>query len=432
MAKVLFLPNYLGGGFGHIGRCLALARAFLQRGWEVALALNGPHVNKVKEYGFEVHIITSLKTTEPKEYGPTYTYVPDMSYQIVRDGFDNSMKVKIAVQEIIGMIKMIKPDILIGDGYLLTWLAGRRAGIPVVQMAKSIVHPKAKWSIWWEDIPAGFTPPDPRPVFNPIAKGFGLPEIERAEDLLSGDLFLLPSIPVLDPIDPLPVDTYYVGPIIRKNENRTNLPIWFSNLETGKPTIYVTIGGAAGFVGSKIFFELVRDALSNADWQVIVSTGGKINPGEIQSVSPNIRFVSWAPGAEMIARSDLVIFHGGYTRMEILLQGLPSVVIPFHSEQEYYGRLMESAGVSMLVSLSDGPYRCVSTRWKGGNLLIKSKLFSVHIKEKITLEPYFLRTSVARLLHNEMVHRKVWKIKKELEALGGCEQAIRLIEKRLV
>jgi spore coat polysaccharide biosynthesis predicted glycosyltransferase SpsG len=51
--KLLFLPNYLGGGFGHIGRCLALAEKARERNFQCAFFLNGPHIEKILQLVFK-------------------------------------------------------------------------------------------------------------------------------------------------------------------------------------------------------------------------------------------------------------------------------------------------------------------------------------------------------------------------------------------
>jgi hypothetical protein len=53
--------------------------------------------------------------------------------------------------------------------------------------------------IWWEDPPTGIVSPDIHPVFDKLLRKWGLPGIDRAEELLRGDLYLVPNIPELEP-----------------------------------------------------------------------------------------------------------------------------------------------------------------------------------------------------------------------------------------
>jgi len=426
--KILFFANYLGGGFGHIGRCLALADEFSKRGSNSSFVLNGPHIKTVKDTGHEIHEIDTPRMQISKSGGEPYVFFSGMEYQILRDGFINKWIVSKALAEALKIIKKLKPEILIGDGYPLTYLLGKISGIPVVQFAKSVVHPKSKRMVWWADEPIGFLPPNPCPVFNPVLKKNRLPEITRGEDLMSGDLFILPSIPELDPMNPLPAQTHYVGAITRNRGSEGDVPEWFNSLDKGKPVIYVTVGGAAGNCGLGEFYQIINQALGNEDWQVVVSTGGKDISSLLKSVPSNIKYVRWIPGAAMIARSDLVIFHGGYTRIEILTNGVPSIVIPFHSEQEYYGRLMEKAGVSKVLHLSDDIYQRRLCYWKGGNRFRKSKAFSVHFRNSITLKPNTLKSMVENCLIDSTMKSRIQSIKEEFNNYQGAEKICDLIE----
>ena len=428
----LFLPSYLGGGFGHIARCIALAQAFDRRGGRSIFAMNGPHLKAVAEAGFNVHVLSIPTVVQGQASGPAYIYVPGMAYQIVRDGFDNQSRVKGALNELVKIIEKTMPDILISDGYPITWMAGKKTGIPVVQFVKSVVHPMAKRMVWWEEDPQGMIVPDVRPVFNPVLEHLGLPQITRgAEELLQGDLLIIPSIPVLDPMDPVPPNTHYVGPIVRSNDGTRSMPEWFSSLSNDKPVVFVTVGGAAGHGGSSQFFDVVLEAFRDSNFQIVVSTGGKIDPEVFGSVPDHIRMVRWVPGTEMIARSDLVVFHGGYTRMEVLMQGLPSVVIPFHSEQEYYGRVMEKAGVAVVVHYSNEPYQRFLRHWKGGNRWMKSNDFTIHVRPRITMQPEALRAAINQCLNNETIKLRTQTLQKELASYEVCDKAIDLIKSRL-
>lgn len=429
----LFLPSYLGGGFGHIGRCLSLAQVFNQECGRSIFAMNGPHLRVVKEAGFNVHILSTPQVVKGQTNGPAYIYVPGMEYQIVRDGFDNQARVKGALNEIENIINKTMPDILIGDGYPITWMAGKKTGIPVVQFVKSAVHPMGKRLVWWEEDPKDMIFPDIRPVFNPVLERLGLPHILKdAEELLQGDLLIVPSIPILDPMEPIPPNTHYVGAIVRSNDETRSIPEWFSSLGGHKPVIFVTVGGAAGHGGTSHFFKVVIEAFRDCDYKVVVSTGGKVDPESIRPLPDHIKIVRWVPGADMIARSDLVIFHGGYTRMEILMQGLPSIVIPFHSEQEYYGRVMEKAGVAVVVNYSNDPYQRLLKRWKGGNRWIKSHHFTIHVRPKMTMKPEDLRAAVSNCLNDKSFRIRAQSLQKELVSYGACRKAIDLLKSKLL
>ena len=420
--KTLIFPSYLGSGFGHIGRCLALADALRTRGWETAFVLAGPHVDQVRRAGHQA--FEPRKPFRPRAEGrggPAYTCISNMNYQIVRDGFHRPRTVRACLKEEMRFIKRFHPDVLIGDTWPLTWILGQRLGLPVVQIVRSIIHPAAPQLIWWRDVPDELISPDVRPVFNPLLRRWGLPEINRAEDLLRGDLLLIPSIPELDPLpDGLP-GTHYIGALICKPHNGNDQPGWLQELDAERPVIYVTIGGGAGPVGNVQFFDTVNEAVSDTDWQVIVSTSRKFDPIALPTPSPNVQYHAWVPGPAVIARSDVVVFHGGYgTTMETICYGLPSVIIPFHSEQEANGRRLEASGAARLLTPVVGPSETVRGRWPGGN-------YTILIWRRSALTPAKLRSTISKVLEEPGYRQNARRLQADAARYGGPAQAAELV-----
>lgn len=427
MAKAQFFPNYLGGGFGHTGRCLALAEAWVRQGGQAAFATGGAHAHRVAEAGFTCHPLHFPRPGNPSSFAPAYVYLTGMDYQIVRDGFDHPLKVDIALWEARRIVERERPDVLIGDGWPLTHLLGRQTGLPVVQLVKSVANPWPAKLTWWEDAPEGLIPPEPGPVFNPARKRLGLPSLGCAEELLDGDLMLIPSIPALDPVPNLPTNMAYVGSITRDAAQKE--PAWFEQLDAKRPLAYISVGGAAGNAGSTAFYRLVSEAFAQSDFQVVVSTGGKALPDGI-STSPHIRWETWVPTAAILPRCAAIVFHGGYTRMEVVECGTPSVVIPFHSEQEYFGRQMARAGISVVLPFSEEPYTRYIARWRGGKWL-KVTPYSIHVRLNPTLQAEALGEAVAGVVQNTALRSQAQVLQAELNAYGGCELAIDLIQKLL-
>lgn len=430
LKRILFIPNYIGGGFGHLGRCLALADEFRRRGGKAIFAINGPHVRSITAAGYEVQIIKKPRVAKSGSRGSAYLYVPNMNYQIVRDGFDSTGLVKDTLYETAKIVKTIKPDVIVGDGHPITYILGKKMGVPVVQIVKSAVHPNPERLVWWEDDPAGLIQPEPGPVFNPVLRKMGMREISRAEELLDGDLLLLPSISELDPMHILPQKTFYTGAIIRRNDISLSTPEWMNRLDADRPVIYVTIGGAASHSGGDDFFNLIVKAFEGTQYQVVLSSGGK-EKSEKSELPENIHLMSWVPGIKMIMRSSLVIHHGGYTRLEILSLGRPGIVIPFHSEQEYYGRILENEGVARLLHYSLQPYIRVERKWKGGATRFKMRKFTVHVRPHMTLSYEQIRNTVNEIIDNASIKHKVNEIQAKLNSINGPECALNLIEKLL-
>jgi len=281
----------------------------------------------------------------PQRHRSTSLYlgISGLDYQVVRDGLVTQKNIEHYLSKYEGVVKTFKPDILIGDTNLLAWILARKVGIPIVQVVRYASHPKTARLIWWENETNGMTPPNTGLLFNPVLNALGLNSIERAEHLLQGDLYIVPSIPELEPI-PQDEKTIHVGHLSVPEINE-EVPSWVRDINADIPLIYMTIGGGAGPVGNRLCFQTPISAFADKPVQVVISTSTKYNVRDFPRLPSNIRVFQWVPGKLLISRADLIIFHGGYgTMMEILACGKPSLIIPFQTEQEGNGRRLEQLG----------------------------------------------------------------------------------------
>ncbi|UCC62522.1 MAG: hypothetical protein JSV36_17430 [Anaerolineae bacterium] len=424
MPTALFFPRYLGGGFGHVSRCLALAEELKKRNWHTSFSLAGTHAQKVLQAGHPVYQPRHPFRPKVEERdGPAFTVFSDMGFQLVRDRFHSPRIVQASVREMRRLIKRARPDVLVGDAWPLTGIAGQLASLPVVQIVRSAVHPAAPKLIWWQDSPAGLVSPDPRPIFNPVLRRHGLPEIQRSEDLLTGDMLLVPSVPELDPLpEEVNGNTHYVGALTLNNAEATKRPLWLYTLDPNRPVVYVTIGGGASQVGSRRFFAAVDEALDGTGWQGVISTSARFSPSELGPPPPKVRLEAWVPGPAVIACADVLVFHGGYgTMMETLRCGTPSIVLPFHTEQEANGRRLEASGAAQVLLPSQEPLQPVPGRWKGGR-------FVTLVRQCCDLTAAALRKAISEALENESYRQNAHRLSQELTHYGGPSQAADLIE----
>ena len=229
--RILFFPSDLGGGFGHISRCLAFAQEGKQRGHECAFVINDKKYESKIGENFTVfssingHTWVSFSSMV-KDYlfgkkssvAPLFTVFSCLDYQVLRDGLSSKKIIETKLIQYEDIAKSFRPDVLIGDTNLLVWMLSLRIKVPVVQIVRFASHPKTAKLIWWKNIPEGITPPDSSALFNPLLKKTGLEPINKAEDLLQGDLYIVPSIPEVEPI-PEDEKTAYVGELTISNMN---------------------------------------------------------------------------------------------------------------------------------------------------------------------------------------------------------------------
>jgi len=435
--RILFLPSYLGGGFGHIGRCLALAEEAEARGWETAFLLGGPHLDKV-EGSDRRRVFRLLWSDRPRGFEPAYTLISGMNYQILRDGLTSQRAIRAALDAQFAQVEQFRPDVLVADAWPLAGLLAQRSGVPLVQIVRSGIHPDGPGLLWWRATPPELLSPDPRPLFNPILRSWEMEPVERAEDLLAGDLYLVPSSPELDPLPDfapggvkrpscLTADgaldrTVYVGPLVRQQSD-AELE-WLAALDPQRPLVYITTGGGAEGVGGAEFYRRLIEAFRDMPQvQGVASTGRRFSPGDFPQPPANLRLESWVNGPAMIARSRLVVYSGGYgTTMEMVQAGVPGVVIPSHSEQESNARRLEVLGVARVLLPSREKPAAVWRKWAGGR-------YSVLISPHNDLTAADLRSEIEAALRDESMLQAARRLQDVAAGRQGAVKAVDEIEK---
>jgi UDP:flavonoid glycosyltransferase YjiC (YdhE family) len=352
--------------------------------------------------------------------GVAYLFFSDLNFQAVRDGFDAVEAVRREVEWELDLVERFRPDVLVGDAWLLTHIVGRLAGLPVAQIIRSAAHPACPQLVWWRALPSAIRSPDIAPVFSPALLQWGLPSIRRAEDLLDGDLLIIPSIPELDPVPADAERTHYVGPLVRSCTADKNLPDWLAALQGARPIVYVTVGGGSNAVRRMNLLPFWESAFAGTDWEIIVSTGGRPVPGRWRRRG-TLRVFPWVPGAAMVARADGVVFHGGYgTMMETVRAGVPSVVVPFHSEQESNGRRLQQSGAAKVLSPSDADLEPLKGQWGGGE-------FTALACRHMPFRPNQIRESVSAILDDGAFRASAVNLRSSQAAFGGVTAAADLL-----
>jgi UDP:flavonoid glycosyltransferase YjiC (YdhE family) len=251
--RVLIIPSFLGGGFGHIGRCQVLAEEMKASRHEVFFAMGGPHITRIREAGFSVYELKAMPVARSARTKPAFLFVSSLAYQIVRDGFDSTRKIRKAMQEAVKVARLCQPDLIVSDSWPPARLVAKALGLPLIQIVKAVTHPQGTPLVWWEPLPADLREPNVLPLFNPLMKWYGLPELTRVEELSLGDLMLIPSIPELDPLQSGSPATQYVG-AMTLSPPAEDVPEWMSRLKSDCPVVYISVGGAASSAGGCEFF----------------------------------------------------------------------------------------------------------------------------------------------------------------------------------
>lgn len=431
--KILFFPSDRGGGFGHIVRCLSLAQEAQRRGHKCSFVLSDPRYEKILSNDFAVFVArksNSLKSlllaaktrlVKTKQPGALFTAFSALDYQVIRDGLTDEKILRGVLDQYLDAIRVFAPDIIIGDTNLLARIAAQKVNLPIIQIVRYTTHPDTEKIMWWDAAPSLMQPPDVLRLFNPWLQKIGLNFITKAGDLLRGDFYIIPSIPELELI-PKDDKTIYVGQLSLPTKSQ-EIPDWLHQIGDQLPLVYVTVGGGAGQVGNKLFFDTIIQAFAESDLEVVISTGGKLRKDELPDVSGNVRVFEWVPGKILIPRSTTVVFHGGYaTMMECITCGKPTIIVPSQTEQEGNGRRIEQLGCGISLSLSNENPQLVEGMWKHGR-------FSFFIQTTYDLKAEDLEGAVNKILTNTEYFDRAGTLQTMIGTYGGAQSALDMIER---
>ena len=433
--RILFFPSDLGGGFGHVSRCVALADQATQRGHSCAFVLNDKKfaekvgarypVDVVAPHqGLKHRVISRIlgKFRSSNGHKPLYLGISGLDFQLIRDGLVTVKAINHTLRGYRRSVQRFRPDVLVGDINLLVKPLSDLVELPCVQIVRYAFHPETAELIWWQDKPQGITAPDTLSIVNPALAKLGLSTIEVCSDLLRGNLYIVPSIPEIEPIPMEALNTRHVGPFVMASDRAASWRQPDTFLDTN-PLIYFTIGGGAGPVGNQKLFSNIIEAFRGHPARVILSTGGKCDLPRFENLPSNVRMFDWVPADYVIPKADLVVFHGGYgTMMETVAAGKPSVVIPFHTEQEGNGRRLEQLGCGKVLRLSNEPFSKMTVRASWGE-------YSYVIQNRYDMNPATLINFVDAVLGNHRYAETAQELRCRLGSYGGVNQAMEWIER---
>ncbi len=425
MKRVLLLPSDHGGGKGHVSRTIYLAKKLQAAGAQVAIVLENKHYPDGLNAGLETYLLNTNKERLlgwqlskphlPKvemvaapEHPPVFLAFNGLAYQVPRDGYLSRKIVRRRFKQLEKIATRFKPDVLIGDTHFLTFLLGQKFNLPVVQISRLAGFPPAPKFFWWLRKKPDMQPPDALAPFEALLDELGVADIKRAEDLLRGDLYLIPASRSVEPIRSGKEKIVFGGPLAELSGGTQKIPFFAE--QNDLPRVYVTIGGGANRFNERVFFEAILNLFDKTDFRVLVTTANRVPAKLFQGRSANVVFTDWVDGMAAIQNSDLVIQHGGYgSTMEILISGKPSVVIPFHSEQEGNGRRIKKLGLGDLYLPYSGELQPITFRWPFGEYTMLAAR-----KMKLVREELFAQID---LIYDSSLYERLKKIRKELRNL---------------
>ncbi|MCB0374397.1 MAG: hypothetical protein KDD04_00605 [Sinomicrobium sp.] len=323
----MIVPSAIG--LSHLTRMLLIAHELAARDTQVSFAFNIEN-KLLKQYGFEVFLIPEVKI---KDFSSNVfaAYSPSFVKQCVKDELT--------------AIKTFQPDLIIGDFRHTAAISSRVAKIPYISVVNAymtdffnpvdVMIPKAErpFKHFWASLAA-------KPIqaiqkralathFRAVARGYGIKDLVSLYDFLKGDLTLIADVPEFCGLHKIPPNYRYIGPLIWEGLNG-ELPEFVADLNSSKKIIYAT----AGNTGSERLIELVFDAFKDdPSYEVVLTTGAFLNPHKLPPAK-NIHIEKFIPGSKIMPHCRAVIHCGGNgTTYQALVNGRPSLVLPFNNDQ---------------------------------------------------------------------------------------------------
>ncbi len=173
------------------------------------------------------------------------------------------------------------------------------------------------------------------------------------------------------------------------------LPQWIEHRRE-VPLVYMTLGTNTN--SDVLMFRSVIDGLDDLDVDVLITIGFGKDPSSIGPLPGNVHVENYVPQSLLLPHCSAVICHGGPgTTLSSLARGLPLLILPQGADQYVIGDLVLAAGAGLLLAPAD-------------------------------VTPSTIRANVLALLDEPVYREGARRLQREIAAMPGLEEAVRLIE----
>lgn len=342
-----FLMCPLGYLLAHVGRLSAIGKALRARGHRVIFAGDDPANPRSRMHFAQAEGFECVPAREPN-----YPYAWDrfVKHGWVLTAFD-LMRVRrwapldAILERQLELIDDLRPDMIIGDASVTVSTAAHIAGLPAAGVMNGYATAFVRNTSVFKPIIHAYNAGWLAPIRNTVYRKRGKTPV-NALRLLQNMPLISPDLPDLYSIPKKWSNWHFVGPIV--SEPPVGLPDWFDELEDGTPNIYITMGSTGRL---DEFLLRTYDALGQCPYRFIVTTGGQVSEQTQAQAPANFRFTTYAPGSQLMARCEALIFHGGNgTMYQGLAAGVPMIALPSHLEQGLNAKMAVRRGFCLMFS----------------------------------------------------------------------------------
>lgn len=150
-------------------------------------------------------------------------------------------------------------------------------------------------------------------------------------------------------------EVFYVEPSVDLGR-RDDRGFPWDRLDPSRKIVYCSLG-SQGYLGgpdkAPAFLRAVAEgAARRPDWQLVLSTGGIVEPGELP-LPPDAIALPWVPQLAILERAAVMITHGGLgTIKECICRGVPMVVCPIARDQPENAKRVVHHGLGLAVDFA--------------------------------------------------------------------------------
>jgi UDP:flavonoid glycosyltransferase YjiC (YdhE family) len=353
--KIAAIAN--ANALAHVSRLLEIAKVLRSRGHEILFGGYGEYLKVIESHEFPIRELPYISRQQhfeairsQKNLGDLYPY----------DQLEEFVKAELALYE------EFKPDLVMVDNRPTARTSAEKAGLKTVAVLNAHMSPYRKIPFYslcshlkplWlrklaepvddaENIIESFF--YDRIVMrdlNKLRRSLGLKRLYGYEHE-AGDLSFLADAPEFNPVNALPQDVRFVGPLTW--HNGLPPPACLEKLEAGRKTVYLTLGSGS-------LEELVErfGSLTQQGLQIVVACG-KTECKIQQHSIPHVYFEEFVNTDHLLPSCDIVCCHGGNgTLYQALAFGLPIVAVATHAEQYYGARRIQQLGLGRVLTLKN-------------------------------------------------------------------------------
>lgn len=322
-----------GEGLGHTSRCIALGQELLSAGHEVYFGAYGYSKELIEKTDYRVYKIPP----EIKLVGKAGSL--DMKRSIVATLKSGQF---LGILKILELLKEIRPNVVISDGYYLGILAAKAKKIPVY----AIVN-QSNMEVFFKNKGILIK------IIGILVKKFFNMILKKA------DRVIIPDFPMpytvcrknLAFTKEMTENVFFSGPLVRKKYGEVKAK------SVKKPHVLSTVGGFG--YREPIFKKIIKTAKLDDSINYTLMPGPSIEPKKFMNLPDNVKILQFTENPfPYLKSSDVVVAPGGHsTIMEALMFGIPILSFPDmnHSEQENNATVIDTEGYGRRLSYSTSP-----------------------------------------------------------------------------